>query len=148
MRMTIVLPAKGTFEEFERSLDNERMAAITERLAREDVELYMPKFDFAAGLDLATTLKEIGMPDAFDSGRANFSGIDGTRKLHLSAAVHKASITVDEMGTVAAAATRLGFWLESMPTVVVINRPFIFVIRDVESGTILFMGRVLDPSRK
>ena len=146
IRMTIVLPAKGTFEEFERSLDSERMAAITERLAREDVELYMPKFNFAAGLDLATTLKEIGMPDAFDSGRADFSGIDGTRKLYLSAAVHKASITVDEMGTIAAAATGLGFGVESMPTEVVVDRPFIFVIRDVESGTTLFVGRVMDPS--
>ena len=106
----------------------------------------MPKFDFAAGLDLATTLKEIGMPDAFDSGRANFSGIDGTRKLYLSAAVHNASITVDEMGTIAAAATGLGFGVESMPTEVVVDRPFIFVIRDVESGTTLFVGRVMDPS--
>ena len=148
MRITIFLPAKGEFKKFERSLDSENITAIIESLTLDDVELYLPKFDFAANLDLAATLKEIGMPDAPDPRRADFSGMDGTRKLCLSAAVHKASITVDEMGTVAAAATRLGFWLESMPTVVVINRPFIFVIRDVESGTILFMGRVLDPSRK
>ena len=146
MRMTIILPAKGKFEQFERSLDSERITAITESLTREDVELYLPKFDFAANLDLAKKLKEIGMPNAFDSRRADFSGIDGTHKLYLSAAVHKASITVDEMGTVAAAATGLGFGVESMPTEVVINRPFIFVIRDVESGTTLFVGRVLDPS--
>ena len=86
MRITIFLPAKGEFKKFERSLDSENITAIIESLTLDDVELYLPKFDFAANLDFAATLKEIGMPDAPDPRRADFSGMDGTRKLCLSAA--------------------------------------------------------------
>jgi serpin B len=71
--------------------------------------------------------------------------MDGTRNLYVSQVVHKAFVAVDEIGTEAAAATGLVLGIVSMPVVVKLDRPFVFIIRDAESGTILFAGRVLDP---
>jgi len=94
MGMTIFLPAKGQFETFERSLESDYINAIIERLTPDDVELYLPKFEFDASLNFAPTLEEMSMPDALGPARADFSGIDGTRNLFLAAAVHKAAVTV------------------------------------------------------
>jgi serpin B len=118
---------------------------ILQELRLDDVELHMPKFAYDATLDLAQTFEEMGMSDAFDISRADFSGIDGTRNLFIGSAVHKASVTVDEMGTVAAAATEVVGEVETMPIEVKIVHPFIYIIRDGESGTVLFVGRVVDP---
>ncbi len=87
------------------------------------------------------------MPDAFDWQRADFSGMTGTRDLVLSHVVHKALVVVDEMGTEAAAATGVVAEIVSMPFLLRVDRPFIFVIRDAETGAILFVGRVLDPQK-
>jgi len=93
----------------------------------------------------------MGMTDAF-SPRADFSGMDGQRDLFISAVVHKAFVDVNEEGTEAAAAT--GVVMRSMavmrprPTPVFrADHPFIFLIRDTRSGSILFLGRMVDPSR-
>jgi serpin B len=145
MSMVIFLPALGQFEAFERSLNVARANAILQALQSYDVNLSMPKFKYDASLMLAKTLARTGMPDAFSPGVADFSGMDGTRNLYISNVVHKAFVAVDEIGTEAAAATGVSMEIVSMPRVVTINRPFIFFIRDTETGTILFMGRVLDP---
>jgi len=144
MRMVILLPAAGQFEAFERSLNLERANAILQALQSHDIDLSMPKFKYDASLSLGGTLAKMGMPDAV-SQAADFSGMDGTRNLYISAVVHKAFVAVDEIGTEAAAATAVVVGITSMPRVVTINRPFIFFIRDAETGTILFVGRVLDP---
>jgi serpin B len=144
MRMVILLPAPGQFEAFERSLNMERANAILQALQSHDIDLSMPKFKYDASLSLGGTLAKMGMPDAL-SQAADFSGMDGTRNLYISAVVHKAFVAVDEIGTEAAAATAVVVGITSMPRVVTINRPFIFFIRDAETGTILFVGRVLDP---
>ena len=96
--------------------------------------------DFA----LADVLSSLGMSDAF-SGAADFSGMDGTRSLFIDSVVHKAFVSVDEHGTEAAAATGVMMTL-SLPTTMRIDRPFVFLIRDLETETILFLGQVLDPT--
>ncbi len=108
----------------------------------------MPKFEFESEFRLKETLAAMGMPVAF-SGGADFSGMTGNRDFFIGDVVHKAFVSVDEAGTEAAAATAV-----IMPTAmppgelveVTVDRPFIFLIRDIETGTILFVGRIVDPS--
>ncbi|GAI71619.1 unnamed protein product, partial [marine sediment metagenome] len=91
---------------------------------------------------------EMGMPIAF-SGDADFSGMTGNRELFISGVVHKAFVAVDEAGTEAAAATAVivpGSAPPELPVEVTIDRPFIFLIRDIDTGAILFVGRVLNPA--
>jgi serpin B len=89
----------------------------------------------------------MGMPDAFES--ADFSGIDGTKNLFISDVFHKAFVAVDEAGTEAAAATAVVIAKLALPMFDVelnIDRPFIFAIRDLEMGIVLFVGRVVNPA--
>ncbi len=145
LSMVILLPREGMFEDFEADLSVERLDAILAQLCSEKVQLWMPKFELTSEFSLGDTLAELGMPDAFQSGVADFSGMDGSRALFIDQVVHKAFISVNEEGTEAAAATGVSMTL-SMPAAMTIDRPFIFLIRDSETGTILFMGRVLDPT--
>jgi serpin B len=88
------------------------------------------------------------MADAFSS-KADLSGIDGTKELFIQDVVHKAFVEIDEAGTEAAAATAVIISLKAMPqqpVQVTVDRPFAFFIRDVQTGTVLFVGRVVDPS--
>ena len=104
----------------------------------------MPRFELTSEFSLGETLAQLGMLDAF-TGAADFSGMDGTRDLFIGHVAHKAYISVNEEGTEAAAATGVSMVL-SIPAAMTIDHPFIFLIRDIETGTILFMGRVMDPS--
>jgi serpin B len=91
----------------------------------------------------------MGMTDAFSNEKADFSGVDGTRDLLITDVFHKAFVAVDEEGTEAAAATAVIVGLESMPVMdaeLTVDRPFIYLIRDTETGAVLFLGRVVDPS--
>jgi serpin B len=91
----------------------------------------------------------MGMPDAFDPDRADFSGMTGKRDLYIDDVLHKAFVAVDEEGTEAAAATAVIMDLASamLPGVTLtVDRPFIFMIRDLPSREILFVGRVLNPA--
>ena len=157
MSMTILLLDSGTFQEFEASLDNELVAQITEDLETRQVELTMPKFKFESTFDVVDMLKSMGMTNAFDIKKANFSGMDGkscmdgdAECLYLSNVYHKAFVDVDEEGTEAAAATAVvavpSSGVPGPPVEVVVDRPFIFLIQDNRTDTILFVGRVLDPS--
>jgi serpin B len=96
---------------------------------------------------LNETLKAMGMPDAFDNERANFAGMDGNPKsLFISAVVHKAFVDVNEAGTEAAAATAVVMQKRSAPgTFFRADHPFLFLIRDTATGSILFLGRVAKP---
>ena len=152
MWMTILLPDAGTFREFEESMDADLVAGILGDIEREYVELTMPKFEFESEFSLKETLKAMGMPNAFDGFTADFSGMDGRSCpgvcLLISDAFHKAFVSVDEEGTEAAAATGVVVILESArptPKKVMVDRPFIFLIRDRATDAILFVGRVEDP---
>ena len=156
MSMTILLPDSGTFQAFEKSLDDELVARITEDLETRQVVLTMPKFEFQSKFDLVDTLMTMGMTNAFDPSRADFSGMDGhscmamdVQCLVISDVIHKAFVAVNEEGTEAAAATAsIAIPVSGAPgppVEVIVDRPFIFLIRDRATGTILFVGRVLDP---
>ena len=157
MSMVIVLPDPGHFEAFEDSLDHELLTRILEDIGSGLVKLTMPRFEFESTFDLVDTLRVMGMTDAFDGMRADFSGMDGRSCraeeapcLRISDVIHKAFVSVDEEGTEAAAATAVEIAVSEGPgpTVeVIVDRPFIFLIRDSETGTIVFMGRVLDPRK-
>jgi len=148
MSMVIVVPEEGEFEAFEDSLDPGQVEAIIEHLGRRQVALTMPKFEFDARFSLKEALAALGMPQAF-SEVADFSGMTGEKDLLISDVFHKAFVSVDEAGTEAAAATAVVMKLTSAapdPVEVNVDHPFLFLIRDVETGAILFVGRVVDPS--
>jgi serpin B len=148
LSMLILVPDMGRFDEFENSLDREVVENIIDRLAQRQVALRMPKFEFEKRLGLAETLSAMGMPAAF-SMQADFSGMDGTRDLFIQDVIHQAFVSVDEAGTEAAAATAVVMALKSRPieepVELNIDRPFIFLIRDIQTDTVLFLGRVVDP---
>ncbi len=147
LSMVILLPASGNFEAFEEGLEAQQISDIISDLQLAQVTLTMPKFEFDSEFSLKDTLAEMGMPAAF-SEAADFSGMTGTRDLCISAVLHKAFVSVDEAGTEAAAATAVIVGETAVPgqsAEVTVNRPFIFLIRDIETGSILFVGRVLNP---
>ncbi|NIM14153.1 MAG: serpin family protein [Candidatus Aminicenantes bacterium] len=146
--MLIVIPDMGTFATFEQQLDYSFIEEVVANLRQETIILKMPKFGYESEFDLSKTLSDMGMPNAFAGGAADFSGIDGrVGQLFISAVVHKAFISVDEEGTEAAAATAVIFTESAVedPLQIFINRPFIYMIRDIKTGAILFLGRVKKP---
>ena len=147
MSMTILLPDEGKFREFEDSLNAETLDRILDDIEIDHITLTMPLFEFESEFSLGETLAGMGMPDAFGPG-ADFSGMTGTRELHISAVIHKAFVSVDERGTEAAAATAVAVPVSGPakePIPVTVDRPFIFLIRDRATGTVLFLGRVMNP---
>ncbi len=148
LSMVILLPQAGNFGAFEESLDSQQIDGIIESLEGGQVALTMPKFEFESEFSLKGTLSAMGMPIAF-SESADFSGMTGNRDLYIADVVHKAFVSVDEAGTEAAAATAVVMELTAVPgepVEVTIDHPFIFLIRDIETGAILFVGRVVNPS--
>jgi len=147
LSMVILLPEAGNFQAFEEGLQADQVSDIISGLQPGGVALTMPKFEFDSEFSLTDTLAEMGMPIAF-SGAADFSGMTGSPDLFISEVIHKAFVSLDEAGTEAAAATAV-IMDESAtpgePTEVTIDRPFIFLIRDIETGAILFVGRVMNP---
>lgn len=148
MAMVILLPDVGRFEEFENSLDAGRVQEILSGLAYQRVALTMPRFRVESDFSLADTLAAMGMPAAFQPNQADFSGMDGSRDLYISRILHKAFVNVDESGTEAAAATAVVVGLTAViqQVEVTVDHPFIFLIRDIRTGTILFVGRVVNPA--
>ena len=143
--MVILLPDKGTFDPFEKSLNAELVSQISKDMRRNRIELIMPSFEFEAQFKLGAMLQKMGMSDAFNPQLADFSGMDGGKDLSISDAFHKAFVLVNENGTEAAAATGVVIGVTSLPPRVTIDRPFIFLIRDIATNTTLFVGRVMDP---
>ena len=148
MSMVLVVPESGRFADVEALLGADLLVALPKRLENRELFLLMPKFEFRVPSDLTGVLQDLGMPTAFGGG-ADFSGITGDRSLFISAAIHEAFIAVDELGTEAAAATAVAFDESAAadPVFLTADRPFLFFIRDVQTGTVLFLGRVLDPTR-
>lgn len=146
LSMVILLPAASRFEEFASGLNAHRVSSILKDIDSQEVHLTMPKFTYESGFRLKETLAAMGMPAAFTA--ADFSGMDGTRSLFIDDVYHKAFILVDEAGTAAAAATAVvvARAAPTPPKEATVDRPFIFMIRDIETGAILFVGRVVNPS--
>ena len=151
MSMVLLLPEEGRFEAVEAALSADLVASLVDDLATEKVRLSLPKFEFESEFDLSDVLVEMGMPSAFGLGSsgADFSGMTGDRALAIGAVIHKAFVAVDEEGTEAAAATAVIILEMEAPAEEAVemklDRPFLFLIRDGETGTVLFVGRVMDP---
>ena len=145
----VVLPKAGVgLAEGEAELVAGGLEPVVEMLSERRVSVILPRFKVEDELALGEVLRELGMVDAFDERRADFSGMS-SMELHISEVMHKAFIDVDEEGTEAAAATGVVMTVTSVrvdePVEFRADRPFFFAIRDVESGSVLFMGRVTDP---
>ncbi|MGD9405711.1 MAG: serpin family protein [Anaerolineae bacterium] len=147
MAMVILLPAQGQFEAFERSLDAKRLEAVLESLTERQVALTLPRFEVRSGYDLEAVLEAMGMPLAFTL-QADFSGMAPSQELCIGDVFHEATISVGEAGTEATAATAVEVLITGEPweaTTITVDRPFLFLIRDLQTGSILFVGRVVDP---
>ena len=147
LSMILLVPDSGHLAEVEADLGAAADAALA-ALAYQPVELTMPRFETTQSLGLAATLSDMGMPAAFSDG-ADFSGMNGVGELKITDVIHKAFIKVNAAGTEAAAATAVivGDTSEPPPAInVVVDRPFILMIRDNPTGALLFLGRIVDPS--
>ncbi len=118
-------------------------------LSREKVEVFLPRFKLEQDFILNEPLAALGMEDAFSEAAADFSGMrsDGVRDLHIAKVIHKAFVDVNEEGTEAAAATAVVIATKSvmLNPVFKADHPFLFLIRDLRTGTILFLGRMAEP---
>lgn len=146
--MTIILPDAGRFEEVEAQLSYEMLQEALGSMMTDSVIVRLPKFNYESAFMMGGTLSKIGMPIAFDANRADFSGMTDQQDLFIAEVIHKAYVAVDEKGTEAAAATAVimeGATAMMVENEFIVDRPFIYLIRDVESGQVLFIGRVLNP---
>jgi serine protease inhibitor len=148
LAMALVVP--DDLEAFEAGLDGETLTDLLEGLGQQGpVRVVMPRWDFRSRVALNDVLAGLGMPTAFDPERADFTAMTAEERLYLTHVLHEATVTVDEKGTEAAAATAAVMGVTSAPVgppvQVVADRPFLFVIHDVATATPLFVGRVVDP---
>ena len=145
--MVALLPTLAGFDDASRALSAEELATLLQGLQTESVKLSMPRFTMESSVKLQDALMALGMVDAFGPA-ADLSGMDGTTELFIDQVYHKAFVAVDEVGTEAAAATAVvvarGGVAEAEKEVT-LNRPFLFLIRDTQTGTVLFFGHVVDP---
>jgi len=147
LSMVILLPERGNFEAFESSLDAGMLEEIIGNMGIANVTLAMPKFEYDSEFSLKKALEAMGMPIAFSTD-ADFSGMTGNTELFIKDVVHKAFVSVDEAGTEAAAASAVIMDLSAAPgepVEVTIDQPFIYLIQDIQTGTILFVGSVVNP---
>ncbi|WP_437622961.1 serpin family protein [Sorangium sp. So ce1151] len=150
--MHIVLPAEGTTDAFEESLDGAALEAIINSTEDRPVDITMPKFSFGTSTSLKKALTELGMAAAFGPG-ADFTGIIAAGDFRIHDVIHEAVIDVDESGTEAAGSTGVigdttGSGFVPEPAAIVLDRPFFFFIRDPGTQAILFAGRVNDPTAR
>ncbi|XP_070705020.1 alpha-1-antitrypsin homolog [Pempheris klunzingeri] len=143
--MMIVLPDEGKMSEVEGYISKEHIKHWHQSLFRSSVDVFLPKFSISAGASLDSTLTEMGMADAF-SDNADFSGISDKIKLKVSKVSHQAVLSVDETGTEAAAATTIEVMPMSMPETMRMDRPFLVFILEDSTRSILFMGKISDPT--
>ena len=129
----------------------ENLASWLGGLQKREVDAYLPRFTTTSRFNLSELLKAMGMTRAFSPGLADFSGISDEEELFLSAVIHQAFVAVNEEGTEAAAATagemrpKLAM-MPRPPAVFRADHPFLYLIRDVRSGSILFLGRMANPA--
>ena len=151
LSMLIILPKGDNLGDLENVLSKEKIDELKKGMKNERVAVTLPKFNFETKYLMAGDLMKMGMPTAF-SDSADFSGMTGKRDLAISQVIHQTFINVSESGTEAAAATAVVIRITSIPQteepkVFTADHPFIFIIQQKNTGNILFLGRVSDPSR-
>lgn len=150
LALDLFLPdAQDGLPAVEASLTATELAGWISGLAQNSVVAAIPRFSLAFSQELSAPLQALGMVDAFNPNLADLSGIDGAKDLFVSFVVHAARIQVDEQGTTASAATGVGVELGSVaapPITFTADHPFLFALRDIPTGEILFLGQVEDPA--
>jgi serpin B len=150
LSMLVLLPKDEDLAKLEESLTAEKLEEYRDGLYERKIDVYLPKFTFETKYFMAKDLSEMGMPLAFSPFEADFSGMTGSKDLFISSVIHQAFVEVNEEGTEAAAATVV---IMAMSAAMPMNdfradHPFIFLIQERETGNILFIGRVVDPTAK
>ncbi|MFJ8470652.1 serpin family protein [Kitasatospora sp. NPDC094011] len=148
LAMDLIVPAQGGFAAFRKGLDQPQLDRILGALAEQPVDLQLPRFHFDTSNELTPTLRSLGVHSVFDA--ADLTGIAKQPPLAVSTVVQKATVQVDEEGTVAAAGSGVGIGVAAAPAPrqaaqLHIDRPFLFLIRDTATGRPLFLGQVTDP---
>jgi serpin B len=145
--MLVLLPKEDTLDKLEHSLNAEKLDEWRGMLQERKIDVYMPKFKFETKYFMAKDLAEMGMPSAFTRA-ADFSGMTGKRDLYIAQVIHQAFVEVNEEGTEAAAATAVVMKeLAVMSEIFRADHPFIFIIQQKDTGNILFLGKVVDPTK-
>ncbi len=152
LSMLVILP-KDNINNLQSSINLQNLESWKKEMNPEEVQVSFPRFKFETKYLMADDLKEMGMPTAF-SGLADFSGMDGAKDLYIGQVIHQAFVNVSESGTEAAAATAVVMRAMSAepgapsppPKIFNANHPFIFLIQEKSTGTILFMGKVENPN--
>ncbi len=146
LEMDVIVP--DDLAQFEKGLDAATLDRVVASMQPAGINLALPKFEFRTRFDnLKDPLGKLGVIDAFDSDRADFSGMTTDAHVFLSAVVHEAFVHVDEQGTVAAGATGgvMSKASAMVTTPLRVDKPFVFLVRDRATGAIVFLGRVTDP---
>ncbi len=155
LSMMILLPKGDDLSAVEGSLDLTNLSEWRSMLTEHEIDIYIPRFKFETKYFMKETLSGMGMPTAFDMYAADLSGMDGGRCadeglcLYISKVIHQAFVEVNEEGTEAAAATAVIVSLRGLPSepkVFRADHPFIFIIQEKSTGSVLFLGRVVDPT--
>ena len=148
LSMVVLLPRQvDGLAALEKDLSLEKLIGSMAKLTVREVKVSLPRYKLTQGFGLRSVLSEMGMPLAF-SDSADFSGMTGRKELSISAVIHKAFVDVNEEGTEAAGASGVAAGVKAMPVAVPTFRadhPFLFLIRDTRSGSILFLGRLAQP---
>jgi serpin B len=149
LSMVIILPRSDSYRAFESALNSQQVNSIIQNLKSGRVNLSMPRFTFESRFSLKKALGDMGMKTAFSPSDADFSGMDGAKDLFIQDVIHKAFVAVDEAGTEAAAVSAVMMGVTSAPAEqpkeITLDHPFIFLIRDNQTNSILFLGRVMNP---
>ncbi|MET8623095.1 serpin family protein [Kitasatospora sp. NPDC004669] len=151
LAMDLIVPAQGGFAAFTKGLDQPELDRILGALSAQPVDLQLPRFHFDTSNELTPALRSLGVHSAFDN--ADLTGIAKEPPLAVSTVVQKATVQVDEEGTVAAAGSGVNIGVMAAPAPqraaqLHIDRPFLFLIRDTSGGRPLFLGQVADPQAK
>jgi serpin B len=149
LAMLVLLPDEGALQAVEGELAGGLIDRAAKALAATDAVLELPRWESETRVELSTALAALGMPTAFTDA-ADFTGMTTDEPLQIGFVIHQANITVDEAGTEAAAATAVGIQATSAPigepVIVTVDRPFLYALRDRETGAVLFLGRVTSPA--
>ena len=146
--MLILLPKEDSLEKVEKDLTIEKLSELKGMMKERQISVSIPRFSFETKYFMADALKQMGMPSAFDPDKADFSGMTGANELYVTSLIHQAFIEVNEEGTEAAASTSISMGITSVrPDFFYADRPFIFIIQEKTTGTMLFIGRVSDPGK-
>ncbi|XP_077392992.1 putative serpin E3 isoform X2 [Festucalex cinctus] len=148
LSLQVVLPSdrKTPLSSLEAQLSFRHVASWEAGLRRTKMDVFLPRFKMHNKLNLRSTLPAMGIGDAFSPSDADFSGISAEDSLYVSDAFHDVTIEVTEEGTKAAAATAMMLLKRSRSPIFKADRPFLFLLRHVKTGSILFMGRVMNPA--